>query len=188
MVILGLVVINVITVDVLIAKLWVKPNVVETKTVVETKYVYPTPQPTALVPSPTIEPTKVVVVSKKNKSTTIVPIPGSGSTGETKWTDLTGTEFNLDPVDYPGLKEAYLEVNMKLFNGNGEAFVRLFDVTAGVEVWGSEVTTKSQNFAVVTSGKMTLRMGNHLCRVQAKSLTSDTTVYNSGRIKIVTEN
>jgi hypothetical protein len=187
-VILGLLLVNAVVTDVLIAKLWKKSKVVETKTVVETKYVYPTLQPTALVPSPTAEPTKVVVVPKKNKNTTIVPIPGSGSTGEIKWTDLAGTEFYLSTSDYPGLKEAYLEANMRLFNGNGVAFVRLFDVTAGIEVWGSEVKTSSQNSTAVTSERLTLREGNRLYRIQAKSLTNDTVMYGSGRIRIVTEN
>lgn len=185
--ILGLVVINVIATDVLMAYLWNKSKVVETTTV-ETKYVYPTSEPMVLIPSPTNEPTKATVAGKASRSTTIVPIPGSGSTGENGWKDLTGTEFNLNTTDYPNLKEAYLEVNMRLFNGNGSGFVRLFDVTAGIEVWGSEVKTNSQNFTVVTSDKLILRPGNHLYRIQAKSLTADTAVYNSGRIKIVTEN
>lgn len=184
---LGLVVINVVAIDVLMANLWNKSKVTETKTVVETKYIYPTGEPTVPIPSPTNIPTKTTPV-KTNKSTLIVPIPGSGNIGENKWTDLTGTEFNLNTADYPNITEAYLEVNMRLFNGNGTAFVRLFDVTAGIEVWGSEVKTNSQNFAVITSDKLILRPGNHLYRIQAKSLTADTTVYNSGRIRIVSEN
>jgi len=104
------------------------------------------------------------------------------------WENLAGTEFNLNTNDYPNLKEAYFEANMKLVNGNGTAYLRLFDITAGIEVWGSEVEVKSQNFTVVVSGKLTLRSGNHLYRVQAKSLTADTTVFNSGRIKMVFEN
>lgn len=188
MIVLGLLLVNAIAADALIAKLWEKSKLVETRTVVETKYVYPTAEPTVLIPSPTIEPTKTVVVSRKTKNTTVVPVPGSGSSGENKWTDLLGTEFYLNTSDYPGLKEAYLEANMRLFNGNGVAFVRLFDVTAGIEVWGSEVKTSSQNSTAVTSERLTLREGNRLYRVQAKSLTNDTVMYGSGRIRIVTEN
>jgi hypothetical protein len=77
---------------------------------------------------------------------------------------------------------------MRLFNGNGTAFVRLFDISAGIEVWGSEVKTNSQSFTALTSEKLILRDGNHLYRIQAKSLTADTTVYNSARIRIITEN
>jgi hypothetical protein len=183
--VLGIVVINTIVVDVFMVYCWKKPKVIETKTLVDTKYIYPTAEPTVVTPIATEKPVKT---SQPSKNTLIVPIPGSGTTSENNWVNLTGTEFNLDTTDYPNLKEAYLEVNMRLFNGNGTAFVRLFDITAGIEVWGSEVKTNSQNFTAVTSDKLILRPGNHLYRIQAKSLTADTVVYNSGRIKIVTEN
>lgn len=183
----GIVIINLLALNILFFYLWKNPPTIQKETTIETKYIYPTEKPTSSLPSPTTAPIKVLPVSK-NKSTTVIPIPGSGSTGENSWANISGTEFNLNTADYPGLKEAYLEVNMRLFNGNGTAFVRLFDVTAGVEVWGSEVKTGSQTFTAVTSDKLTLRSGNHLYRIQAKSLTADTTVYNSGSIKIITEN
>ena len=188
-IVLGLVIVNVIIVDVLIAKLWQKSKIVETKKIVETNNVSPSPEPTEIIPSPTSESIKTMIVNnKKARSTTIIAISGSGSTNENKWKDLAGTEFNLDTTDYPYFKESYLEVTMRLFNGNGTAFVRLFDVTAGIEVWGSEVKTNNQTFTVITSEKLRFRPGNHLYRIQAKSLTADTVIYNSGRIKIVSEN
>jgi hypothetical protein len=125
------------------------------------------------------------ITAPKVKTTQYIPIPGNGSTLENKWVDLTGTEFYISTDDYPSLIGAYFEANMKLTNGNGLAYLRLFDITAGVEVWGSEVSTNSQNFTSVSSGKLTIRNGTHLYRVQAKSLTADTTVFNSGRIKII---
>lgn len=131
---------------------------------------------------------KIVSVPSKTKSTVYIPIPGSGSTLENNWVNLPGTEFNFNTEDHPGLKEVYFEANMKLFNGNGKAFLRLFDITAGIEVWGGNVETSSQNFTSVISGKMTIRPGSHLYRVQAKSLTADTTVFNSGRLKLILEN
>lgn len=138
-------------------------------------------------PSLTPRPTISTMVSRQ-KSVQYIPIPGSGTTLENKWVDLSGTEFYINTDDYSGLMTAYFEANMKLLNGNGTANLRLFDVTAGVEVWGSEVSTNSQSFTSVSSGKMTIRNGNHLYRVQGKSLTADTTVFNSGRVKVVLEN
>lgn len=150
----------------------------------------------ALVPMESLSPTATLVPTvavrkievKKVKSTQYIPIPGSGSTLENKWVDLLGTEFYISTDDYPNLIGAYFEANMRLLNGNGLAYLRLFDVTAGIEVWGSEVSTGSQSFTSVSSGKLTIRNGTHLYRVQAKSLTADTTVFNSGRIKIILEN
>jgi len=144
--------------------------------------------PTPSCSCPVVSPTVVKTNQVKVKSTVYVPVNGSGNVLDTKWTDISGTEFYFNPDDYPGLKEAYFEANMKLLNGNGTAFVRLFDSTAGIEVWGSEIKSSSQTFGSVVSGKLTLRGGNHLYKVQAKSLTADTTVFNGGRIKLVVEN
>ncbi len=137
----------------------------------------------------TISTEKVIVpVTKKSKTVNYIPISGTGSTTENKWVDIAGTDFYFNPADYTGLKESYFEANIKLFNGNGAVFTRLFDVTAGVEVWGSEIQSSSQTAVSVTSPKLTLRDGNHLYRVQIKSLTADTAIYNSGRVKLVQEN
>lgn len=185
-------VINILAVDVFLYLLW---NKKDSKVILENNYPSATPIPTKIQasPTPTTIPTpttKIVVKNtmKKTKSIQYIPIPGSGSTLENKWTDLSGTEFYISTDDYPNLVGAYFEANMKLLNGNGLAYLRLFDVTAGIEVWGSEISTSSQSFTSVSSGKLTIRSGTHLYRVQAKSLTADMTVFNSGRIKVILEN
>jgi len=149
----------------------------------------PTPEPIVTIATPI--PTKIITVKntvpeKKMKSVSYVPVTGTGQTLETKWTDLTGTDFYINTDDYPNIKEAYFEGSLRLFNGNGLAYARLMDVTAGVEVWGSDIQTNSQSFVTVVSGNLTLRSGKHLYRVQVKSLTADTTIFNSGRIKLIT--
>lgn len=145
------------------------------------------PTPCASVATQTVE-TKPTPLKTKTRTIQYMPVPGDGATLENKWVDLPGTEFYLATQDYPGLQEAYFEANLKLLNGNGIAYVRLFDVTTGIEVWGSDTQATSQNFTSVSSGKLTLRTGNHLYRVQAKSLTADTAVFNGGRIKIISLN
>lgn len=149
------------------------------------------PVPACNCVAPTVAPTTAAfktLPAKKTRTISYIPVPGPGQTLENKWADLSGTEFNLSTADYPNLKEAYFEANLKLINGNGQSFARLFDVTAGIEVWGSEVSSAGQKFSTISSGKITLRSGTHLYRVQAKSLTADTTVFNSGRIKLILEN
>lgn len=128
-------------------------------------------------------------VSKpKVKNTFYVDIPGSGSILSYDWADLPTTQFYFDTSDFPGLKTIYFEANMKLFNGNGLAFVRLYDSTHSIGVQGSEVQTSSQKDTIVTSGQVSFFAGKNLIKVQVKSLTADTTVFNSGRLKITTEN
>lgn len=139
-----------------------------------------TPTATPKVPTPTAK-TKV-------KSVSYVPIPGAGSTLATDWTALAGTDFYLGKADFPGLTEVYFEANVKLLNGNGAAFVRVFDVIHGIAVVGSEVQTSNQTSTFLSSGKISLWEGFNHYQVQAKSLTADTTVYESGRLKMVSEN
>lgn len=142
---------------------------------------------------PTSQPTSVVVSSapiykSKIKSISYLPVPGNGSTGSNNWSDISGTDFYFDTADYPGLVSIYFETNIKLFNGNGTAFVRLYDVTHGVGVQGSEVKTNYQQDTAVVSGQVSFYQGKNFIRVQAKSLTADTAIFSSGRLKIITEN
>lgn len=144
-----------------------------------------------IIAFPTASPSPIkVVIPTHTKVRTIsyLPVPGSNSTTANNWADLSGTDFYFDPHDYSGLISIYFETNLHLFNGNGLAFVRLFDVTHGVGVQGSEVQTSKQADTAVESGQVSFYAGKNLIRVQAKSLTADTTVFTSGRLKITTEN
>jgi hypothetical protein len=145
-------------------------------------------QPVIVVP--TAKPLVITKTAPKVKTRTVsyVTIPGNGSVTENDWQDISGTDFYFDTSDYPGLTEIYFEANLKLFNGNGMAYVRLFDVTHGIGVQGSEVSTNSQIDSLITSGQVTFWAGKNLIRVQAKSLTADTTIFNYGRLKVITEN
>ncbi len=141
-------------------------------------------------PAPTGETVIINKTAPRQKTRTVsyVTIPGNGSSTANDWQDLTGTDFYFDKADYPGLVSVYFEANMKLFNGNGMAYVRLFDVTHGIGVQGSETNTNSQTDSLLSSGQMTFWAGKNLIRVQAKTLTADTTIYNYGRLKITIEN
>jgi hypothetical protein len=139
------------------------------------------------------EPTPVIVTGNqvqapgKIRKVSYVPIPGSGSTRETNWTSLAGTDFYLTKSDYKGLIGVYFEANIKLINGNGTANVRLYDATHSVAVSGSELSTSNQTSTFVTVGPIPLWEGYNNYQIQAKSLTADTTVFESGRLKIITE-
>lgn len=143
-------------------------------------------------PVPTVtQVTKVTQVSQaktKIKTVAYVTIPGSGSSSSFDWANLGGTDFYFDTSDYPGLLEVYFESSMSLFNGNGRAYVRLFDVTHGIGVQGSQVETVNQSTTVVQSGKLSFWAGKNTYRVQAKTLTSDTAIFSYGRLRIVSEN
>lgn len=141
----------------------------------------PIPAPKSVVVQPTTKP--------KARSVSYVTIPGSGGgTVQTSWVDVAGSDFYFDTADYPGLVEVYLEANMNLVNGSGMAYVQLLDVTHGIGVQGSDVKTNSNSATMMTSGKISFWRGKNLIRVQVKSLTSEQAVFNSGRLRVVTEN
>lgn len=141
-------------------------------------------------PSPTPTPRVVYQTAPKTKTRTVsyVTVPGSGSTKATDWTIVSGSDFYFNPADYPGLVEVYFEANMKLMTGSGMAYVRLYDSTHGIGVQGSDASTKSGTDTVVESGNISFWQGKNLIKVQIKSLTTESAVYNSGRLRIVSEN
>ena len=159
-----------------LASLQVKTRVGETVVVLPTAT--PTPRPV----------TGGSAVKTKTRKEEILTIPGSGSAATSDWTNLAGTEFYFDTRDYPGLIEVYFEANMRLLNGNGTAYVRLFDITNSIAPSGGQNDTRSQTDVWTKSQKVYFWAGKNLIRVQAKTLTADTAVYDQGRLRIVVEN
>ena len=136
----------------------------------------------------TIKETKVVekTSSKTSQPQVIyIPLGGGGSTTNTTWTDVGNAEVYFDLNDYPNFSEARFEGFIKVKNGNGKAFARLYDVTHSIGVQGSDIETTSENFTMVDSDPLAFWRGKNLYRVQIKSLNGYEASIDSGRIKIV---
>ena len=141
------------------------------------------------IPTPTSRTVNApAAATQKVKSTSYLPISGSGSTLNAVWTDLEGTDFYMSTSDYPGLLGVYFEANIKLLNGNGEAYVRIYDVTNSRGVDNSTLKTSSQTSVFASDGPISLWSGFNHYIIQVKSLTADTAYFESGRLKIITEN
>lgn len=115
-----------------------------------------------------------------------VPVGSSGSTTKTDWADLSNTDFFFNSGEYGTLKDAKWSLNIKIFQ-NGQAFARLFDVTHGVAVPGSEISTTSYSYSLVESDSLKFLQGKNVYRVQMKSLTGYEASFDSGKIKIFSE-
>lgn len=152
------------------------------------------PSPTSPPPTPTIIPSvsslppSLIQTREKSLHVTYIPIPGNGSQLSYDWYTLTTTDFYFDTNDFPGLKAIYFEANIRLLNGNGTAFVRLFDTTHNFIIQNSQIQTNNQTSTAVVSKSLTFHSGQSLVKVQLKSLTADTAIFDSGRLKVVTEN
>lgn len=114
-----------------------------------------------------------------------IPLGGGGSTTNTGWTDVGNAEVYFDLNDYPNLSEARFEGFIKVKNGNGKAFARLYDVTHSIGVQGSNIETTGENFTMVGSDPLAFWRGKNLYRIQVKSLNGYEAYIDSGRIKIV---
>lgn len=144
----------------------------------------------SLTTTPTQAPVSIQKTTPvtKVKSVSYVPIPGNGSVLSTDWTDVSGTDFYLSKSDFEGLTGVYFEANFRLQNGNGTASLRIYDKTHSIAPSGGELSMSAQASTFVSGGPLYLWEGNNHYVVQARSSTSDTTIFESGRLKVITEN
>lgn len=137
------------------------------------------------------EETKAVVSitpapAKAKTQTSYIPIIGPITTTSSSWYDAPGTDFYLNIGDYGNKSYSTWEASLKVAHGNGTAYARLFDVTHGIAVNGSEITlTNNPSLTQVYSQPLNLWSANNLYRVQLKSLNTFEVTFGSGRVKIV---
>lgn len=125
-------------------------------------------------------------IVNSRSGTFYVPLGLAGSTTSLDWVNLGNTETEVNWAEYgSGSRIVTWEAYAKVFQGNGEALIRLYDVTNGVPVWGSEMKTGDQNFVLLKSGALTYTEGNVTYVVQAKTLTGYEAFVEGGKIKVV---
>ncbi len=115
-----------------------------------------------------------------------IPIAGSVTTTSSDWYDAPNTDFYLDiEKSYNKKHTATWNASLKVAHGNGTAFARLYDVTHGIAVNGSEVKlTGNSSLTQVFSNNLSFWSGNNLYRVQFKSLNTFEITFGGGQIKI----
>lgn len=125
--------------------------------------------------------------AKSKTQTAYIPILGPITSTSTDWYDAPGTEFYLNfNTDYGKSAYANWDASLKIKDGNGTAFARLYDVTNKIAVNGSEVAVKNNgNLTQTISGGLSLWAGNNLYRVQLKSLNGFEITFGGGRVKII---
>lgn len=138
----------------------------------------------------TKETIKTVTVTpapvKSKAQIAYIPIPGNVTTTSSDWYDAPNTDFYLNITgDYGKINTITWEGSLKVAHGNGTAYARLFDVTHGIAVNGSEISlTDNPNLTQVYSGNLNFWAGNNLYRVQFKSLNTFEVTFGGGNIKV----
>ena len=113
-----------------------------------------------------------------------IPLSGTGSSKSLDWVNIPTTETRIDWAEYSGEKTITWDAYARVFQGNGKVFIRLFDVTNGVAVPGSEMETGSETTVHLISGSLSVNSGNNTYLVQVRTLTGYEGFFESGRIKV----
>lgn len=130
--------------------------------------------------------TNTSTVSTSKPQDSYIQISGSGSTQNTGWTDVMGTDFSFDVTrDFDKNAKFAWEGFLKIANANGTAYARIYDVTHGIGVDGSEISvTNKADYTRANSTNMNFWAGRNLYRVQIKSLNTFNVDYMGGKIRV----
>jgi hypothetical protein len=138
-----------------------------------------------------LKPTEITTPTPKAEKTFSSPkifyitIGSSGSTSNTSWTDIAGTDFYFDLADYQGAKAVRFEVSLQSYLSSDPSYIRIYDVSNKRAVDGSELTTRSSSFEYLQSGDLTIWRGNNLYRIQVKGSSGNLVNFTSPRLKII---
>lgn len=113
-----------------------------------------------------------------------IPLGWVGSGTSLDFATLTTQELAIDSNDYSGYKNMQLEVNLRVYQGNGKAFARLYNNIDFTAVNGSEVATTSSDYTWVSSSTFSLPSGKKTYRIQLKSLTGYSADVQNARLKV----
>ena len=134
----------------------------------------------------TISPVPIVTTQTRSQ-TAYIPIAGPITTTSSDWYDAPGTEFYLNfNTDYGQTAYANWDASLKVKDGNGAVYARLYDVTNKIAVNGSEIAVSSKgDLTQAISGGLSFWAGNNQYRVQLKSLNGFEVTFGGGRVKII---
>jgi hypothetical protein len=107
-----------------------------------------------------------VTVTPVSKSPVLIPINPGGSVNSTTWTNLTSGSITVDPANYPGYKNAYLIINLSVYQGQGTAYAQLVNTQNTLAIIPSQVSTTSFSPVGLTSQGFKLPEGSNTYTVQ----------------------
>jgi hypothetical protein len=122
------------------------------------------------------------ITTQTNKSPQYIYSLGSGgSTSSTDWQEITSLTIIVDPLLYSGYSNMQLEALIRVKDGNGKAFTRLY--SSGTALPESELSTDSYKDVWVISG--TFNAGSKKSyTIQVKSLTGYEAFVSDVRVKV----
>lgn len=138
------------------------------------------PQPYSLT-SPSPGASVVTTTSTVKGPHYIYALGYGGSSNSTDWVEIPTMTIAFDPSHYPGYKSLQLETYMRVRDGNGKAFARLY--SSGTAATSSEVSSTNYQDEWVSGGAFTWNSKSTFT-LQIKSLTGYDTYISNARLKI----
>lgn len=111
----------------------------------------------------------------------IYPLGYGSSTTKTDWTEITTLSVVIDPALYSGYSSMQLEGFIRVRDGNGRAYARLY--SNGLAIVPSEISTTSWQNTWISSNTFTVS-SKKTYTFQVKSLTGYEAFIEDARIKI----
>ncbi len=111
----------------------------------------------------------------------IYPLGYGNSTTKTDWTEITTLSVVIDPALYSGYSSMQLEGLIRVRDGNGTAYARLY--SNGLAIIPSEISTNSWQNTWISSKTFTVS-SKKTYTFQVKSLTGYEAFIEDARIKI----
>jgi len=131
-----------------------------------------------------VSPTITQTAPQATKSPAYIPLGWVGSSTNTDWTSVSTQSFTFDPADYPGYSGVSFEVSLRAYQGNGQAFARLYNNDDNVSYSQSEISTSAQDYTWVSSSKFKLPGTKKTYILQLKSLTGYEAGLQNARLKV----
>jgi len=134
-------------------------------------------------PEPNYTPISPAPIRKLTHKLKEIQFPGARGTNATTWWDIPNMEVTFNMADYPNYT-AYWEALLRVKDGAGESWARIYDTNAGIPIVGSEIKASSGVLVRVSSGSIKFWPENRTYRVQIKSLHGPEAVVEDAKIKI----
>jgi hypothetical protein len=148
----------------------------------------PNPQNSgAVLPASTSCPSACVQLfnGKSSAKEQVIPISASGTTIESDWSTINGSEITFNKANYPGAKKIYFQANLSSDASDRKSYARLYDATHGIGIQGSEMSTTSTSLKQIQSGEINPFSGDLTIRVQVKSLNGNLVTISNPRIVVI---
>lgn len=118
------------------------------------------------------------------KAPLYIPLGSGAASVSLEWQTSDALQVTIDPSQYPGYSSMQLEMGLRVYQGNGTAFARLYDVDDSQAIYNSDVSSANQDYTWVSSNNFRLPAGSKKYKLQLYTNTTYESSEQNARIKV----